>query len=63
MANETIINFSDVTFEHGYNKEILDEVNFSVRSGMKVAKQELLQLKKNLLLLQLIKLLHLKRDN
>jgi len=37
MANETIINFSDVTFEHGYGKEILHEVNFSIRSGMKIA--------------------------
>ena len=37
MSNETIINFSDVTFEHGYKKEILDNVSFTVRKGMKVA--------------------------
>lgn len=37
MANQTIINFSDVTFEHGFKKEVLDEVNFTVRQGMKVA--------------------------
>jgi len=35
--NHTIINFSDVQFEHGFNKEILDEVSFSVRKGMKIA--------------------------
>ena len=37
MSNETIINFTDVTFEYGYKKEILEEVNFTVRKGMKVA--------------------------
>lgn len=37
MSQEIIINFSDVTYEYGYKKEILDEVSFSVRSGMKVA--------------------------
>lgn len=37
MPQEIIINFSDVTFEYGYKKEILEEVSFSVRSGMKVA--------------------------
>ena len=37
MASETIINFTDVTFEHGYRREILEEVNFTVRSGMKIA--------------------------
>src|SRR5258708_4717840 len=33
---EHIINFSDVSFEFGANNPILDEVNFSVREGMKV---------------------------
>ena len=33
---EHIINFSDVSFEFGSHKPILDEVNFSVREGMKV---------------------------
>ncbi len=33
---EHIINFSDVSFEFGIHKPILDEVNFSVREGMKV---------------------------
>ncbi len=33
---EHIINFSDLSFEFGPNKPILDEVNFSVREGMKV---------------------------
>ncbi|MBP9819920.1 ABC-F family ATP-binding cassette domain-containing protein [Candidatus Woesebacteria bacterium] len=37
MPGETIINFTNVTFEYGLHREILDEVNFSVRSGMKVA--------------------------
>lgn len=37
MANQTIINFSDVTFEHGFRKEVLEEANFTVRKGMKVA--------------------------
>ena len=33
---EHIINFSDLSFEFWPNKPILDEVNFSVREGMKV---------------------------
>ncbi len=33
---EHIINFSDVSFDFDSNKPILDEVNFSVREGMKV---------------------------
>ena len=37
MSNETVINFTDVTFEHGYRREILEEVSFTVRRGMKVA--------------------------
>lgn len=35
--NETIINFTDVHFEHGFQREILAGASFSVRSGMKVA--------------------------
>ena len=34
---ETIIKFSQVSFDFGHDKTILDEVSFSVRSGMKVA--------------------------
>lgn len=37
MPGETIISFSDVTFEYGLHREILDGVNFTVRSGMKIA--------------------------
>ncbi|MFZ1721779.1 MAG: ATP-binding cassette domain-containing protein, partial [Microgenomates group bacterium] len=37
MSNETIINFTNVTFEYGFNKQILEEVSFTVRRGMKVA--------------------------
>jgi ATP-binding cassette subfamily F protein 3 len=33
---EHIINFSDVSFQFGDHKPILDEANFSVREGMKV---------------------------
>ena len=33
---EVIIRFEKVSFEHGHNKPILDEVDFSVRRGMKV---------------------------
>lgn len=35
--NETIIRFKDVTYHYSHDKIILDEVNFSVRNGMKVA--------------------------
>lgn len=35
--NETIVRFSNVSFTFGFNKVILDEVNFSVRKGMKIA--------------------------
>lgn len=35
--NETIVRFSNVTFHFDFQKIILDEVNFSVRKGMKVA--------------------------
>ncbi len=37
MANETIINFTDVHFEYGYHREILEGASFSVRQGMKIA--------------------------
>lgn len=35
MNNEVIIRFSKVCFDYGYNKPILDEVDFSVRRGAK----------------------------
>ena len=34
---EALVRFEDVSFEYGYTKKILDEANFSVRRGMKVA--------------------------
>jgi len=34
---ETIVKFSQVSFDFGHNKTIIDEVSFSVRKGMKVA--------------------------
>src|SRR5580700_3588092 len=34
--DETIVRFEDVSHEFGANKPILDEVNFSVRRGMKI---------------------------
>ena len=34
---ESVINFEEVSFEYGHNKPILDEVNFSLRRGMKMA--------------------------
>ncbi len=33
----TVINFTEVHFEHGYHREILSGASFSVRSGMKIA--------------------------
>ena len=36
MAGEAIIRFEKVRFEYGHNKPILDEVDFSVRRGMKM---------------------------
>ncbi|MEK7647262.1 MAG: ABC-F family ATP-binding cassette domain-containing protein [Patescibacteria group bacterium] len=33
---ESVVSFENVSFEYGHNKLILDEVNFSVRRGMKV---------------------------
>jgi ATP-binding cassette subfamily F protein 3 len=35
--NDTIIRYSNVSFDFGYNKTILDEVSFTVRRGMKIA--------------------------
>ena len=35
IKNESIISFEQVSFEHGHNKPILHEVNFSVRRGRK----------------------------
>lgn len=35
-AGETVIRFEKVSFEYGHNKPILDEVDFTVRRGMKV---------------------------
>lgn len=35
--NEIIVRFDAVSFKHGHNNPILDEVSFSVRRGMKVA--------------------------
>ena len=37
MMMETIVRFEKVSFEFAHDKPILDEVSFSVRSGMKVA--------------------------
>lgn len=34
---ESVLRFEKVSFEYGHNKPILDEVDFSVRRGMKVA--------------------------
>lgn len=36
MAGEAIIRFEKVSFGHGHNKPILEEVDFSVRRGMKM---------------------------
>lgn len=36
-GNDVILRFEDVSFEHGHNKPILDEVSFSVRRGAKIA--------------------------
>ncbi len=33
---EMIVRFDEVSFEHGHNKPILDEVSFPVRRGMKI---------------------------
>lgn len=36
MAEDTILRFEDVSFEHGSQKQILDEVSFPVRRGAKL---------------------------
>ncbi len=36
MADNTILRFSEVTFEYGHNKRVLDEASFSVRSGSRI---------------------------
>ncbi len=36
MAEETIVRFEDVSFEHGPRKHILDEVSFPIRRGAKL---------------------------
>ncbi len=36
-SDKTVINFTGVHFEHGIHREILEDANFTVRSGMKVA--------------------------
>jgi ATP-binding cassette subfamily F protein 3 len=35
--NEVVLKFSDVIFDYGHNKEILNEASFSLRNGSKVA--------------------------
>ncbi len=36
FTGDTVLRFEDVSFEHGHNHPILDEVNFTVRRGTKV---------------------------
>lgn len=36
MAEQVVLRFSDVTFEYEHGKQLLDEVNFSVRSGSRI---------------------------
>ena len=36
MADSTLLRFSEVTFEYGINKRVLDEASFSVRSGSRI---------------------------
>jgi len=36
FSGDTIIRFEGVSFEHGHNKPILDEVDFTVRRGTKI---------------------------
>src|ERR1700682_5116629 len=36
MNDSVILRFSDVTFEYGHNKHILDEAGFSVRTGSRI---------------------------
>ena len=35
-GNDVVLRFEDVSFEHGHNKPILDEVTFGVRRGSKI---------------------------
>jgi ATPase subunit of ABC transporter with duplicated ATPase domains len=35
--NDVVLRFSDVTFDYGHNKEILNEASFSIRTGSKAA--------------------------
>lgn len=37
MAGEVILRFSDVVYEYGHNKPILNEASFSVREGSRIA--------------------------
>jgi ATPase subunit of ABC transporter with duplicated ATPase domains len=36
FSGDTILRFEEVSFEHGHNKPILDEVTFNVRRGTKI---------------------------
>ncbi len=36
FSGDTIVRFDEVSFEHGHNKPILDEVSFTVRRGTKI---------------------------
>ena len=36
MSEGAVIRFNKVSFNHGHNKPILDEVDFSVRRGSKI---------------------------
>src|SRR3989344_5928130 len=36
VPGEVLLRFDSVSFEHGFNKHILDEVSFSVRRGTKI---------------------------
>src|SRR3989344_3886005 len=36
MAEDTIVRFEDVAFEHGARKSILEEVSFLIRRGAKM---------------------------
>src|SRR5438128_263040 len=36
MNDNVVLRFSDVTFEYGHNKRILDEAGFSVRTGSRI---------------------------
>ncbi len=36
FSGDTVLRFEDVSFEHGHNRPILDEVTFNVRRGTKI---------------------------